>query len=180
MFLSTHYRKPMDWTEKKRQEAESTLLGWKQLIDEERDEVARILKGVKPPARILEAVADDLNTPLAITRLHALGKKAKQNLVAKAELAGALMFLGFDYEDDWSVSFGYSLGKILSDPLQLEEYENYLQKARDIAMKTKDFSEVDRIKNSLLAAGVEVRMSETEVTLDMTKEFDPSKLEALK
>ena len=28
VLLSTHYRKPMDWTEKKREEAEATLRKW--------------------------------------------------------------------------------------------------------------------------------------------------------
>ena len=180
VFLSTHYRKPMDWTEKKVNEAENTLLGWKRLIDEECDQVAKMINEGGPPASILEAIADDLNSPLAITRLHSLGKEAKQGLTAKAELAKALNFLGFDYRRDWNVSFGYSLDTILGDPVNLEEYENSLQEARDIALNTKDFREVDRIKRLLLAAGVEVRMSKTEVTLDVTKSFDPSKLEALK
>jgi cysteinyl-tRNA synthetase len=29
VMLSTHYSKPMDWTEKKREEAEKTLRKWK-------------------------------------------------------------------------------------------------------------------------------------------------------
>ena len=33
VMLSTHYRKPMDWTEKKRAEAETTLRKWRKLTD---------------------------------------------------------------------------------------------------------------------------------------------------
>ena len=32
VFLSTHYRKPMDWTEKKRREADMALRNWRDLI----------------------------------------------------------------------------------------------------------------------------------------------------
>lgn len=46
-------------------------------------------------------------------------------------------------------------------------------------MKTKDFSEVDRLKAALLDAGVEVRMSKDGVELIPGAGFDPAKLEGL-
>ena len=46
-------------------------------------------------------------------------------------------------------------------------------------MDTKDFSEVDRIKSALIAAGVEVRMSKDGVELVPAAGFDAAKLEGL-
>ncbi|HGG64763.1 MAG TPA: cysteine--tRNA ligase, partial [Rhodobacteraceae bacterium] len=64
VFLSTHYRKPMDWTEKKAKEAEATLKGlWEIVSDCEP-------KTVSPD--VLTALADDLNTPLAISHIYKL------------------------------------------------------------------------------------------------------------
>ncbi|NQZ73404.1 MAG: cysteine--tRNA ligase, partial [Dinoroseobacter sp.] len=61
VFLSTHYRKPMDWTEAKRAEAEATLRKWRGLAN-----------GVTPgdvSPLVINALADDLNTAGALTHL---------------------------------------------------------------------------------------------------------------
>ena len=58
-------------------------------------------------------------------------------------------------------------------------YEVLLATARDAAMASKDFSEVDRIKGALVAAGVEVRMSKAGVELLPAAGFDAAKLEGL-
>jgi cysteinyl-tRNA synthetase len=44
-------------------------------------------------------------------------------------------------------------------------------------MQTKDFSDVDRIKSMLMAAGVEVRMNKAGVDLLPSAGFDAEKLE---
>ncbi len=66
VFLSTHYRKPMDWTEKKREEAEATLRKWR-------------------------ALTDGLNTAGAISILHKLaGEGDAAGLLAGARMIGLL------------------------------------------------------------------------------------------
>jgi len=179
VFLSTHYRKPMDWTEKKAKEAEATLFTWKKAIDVWRSDIAGKFSGKNPPRAIVNAVSDDLNTALAISEMHALAKKAKNSIEAAIELAEALEFLGFDYQDIRAISFDSSLKETLGAPIDLEAYEQLLTEVRQKAMETKDFSEVDRLKAALVAAGVEVQMSKEKITLDVTPDFDPSKLEAL-
>ena len=54
-----------------------------------------------------------------------------------------------------------------------------LEACRSLAMKTKDFSEVDRLKFALISAGVEVRMSKNGVDLVPGPNFDPAKLEGI-
>ena len=63
VFLQTHYRKPMDWTEKKRQEAERTLAQWFKITENVDSDTA-------PSAAFLAALADDLNTHQAIAEMH--------------------------------------------------------------------------------------------------------------
>jgi cysteinyl-tRNA synthetase len=180
VMLSTHYRKPMDWTEKKREEAEKTLLGWKEIIDLERDAVADLFVGDNPPASVVNALMNDLNTSLALTEVRKIAKTATASLQGKVELAEALSFLGFDYTHSWQITFGTSLDHILGDQVDLVKLETKLSEVRSEAMQTKNFAEVDRMKEILRSAGIEVRMSKDSVTLDVTADFDPAKLEALK
>lgn len=62
---------------------------------------------------------------------------------------------------------------------QLVNLSAILSLARTKALESKDFSEVDRLKAALVAAGVEVRMSKAGVELIPTPGFDASKLEDL-
>jgi cysteinyl-tRNA synthetase len=65
--LGTHYRDPLDWTEDRLHQARQTLHRWDQAL---RDFHAR--DALSAPDTVLTALGDDLNTPLAITRLHEL------------------------------------------------------------------------------------------------------------
>ena len=158
VMLSTHYRKPMDWTEKKRAEAEATLRKWYRQAGEAFD-------NAKPYFGVVNALADDLNTAGAIAEMHQLSHANDQ-----PSLRASLKFLGLmgDKVPDWSV------GPDMSDAA--DKLFLAWQEARD----SKDFSEVDRMKTALVDAGVEVRLSKAGAELDAGPNFDPSKLEALK
>ena len=160
VFLSTHYRKPMDWTAEKARQAENTLAGFLGLT-------AGVEPG-EPDQRIVDALCDDLNTPLAITWLYDLAKRKDAET-----LRASLLLLGFDFstlESGWS---GNDLSRLL-DGLCFK-----LQQAREKSLETKDFSAVDAMKAALLEAGVEVRMSKAGVELSPKPGFDAAKLEGL-
>ncbi|WP_416368331.1 cysteine--tRNA ligase [Tritonibacter mobilis] len=169
VFLQTHYRKPMDWTEKKAAEAEKTLRRWRKLSDG--------VQPGKPDETVLQPLYDDLNTSDTIQRLRAMARAIELNLntpegevkltdfVATANILGLLQAgLG-----DWAAA----------PSVDLSAHEARLFKARQAAMETKDFSEVDRLKAAYTEAGLEVRMSKTGVELVPGAGFDAAKLEAL-
>lgn len=178
VFLSTHYRKPMDWTAEKAEQAKATLTKWKELTALLYDDVARSVSKDEVPEAIVAAVADDLNTSLAISAMHKLAKEAKDDEAARIQLAASMEFLGFDWTQRWTHTFGNSIESIL-DEHDLSSLEAKLSSLRAIAMETKDFAPVDALKTALLNAGVEVRMSKTGVELEPGPNFDPSKLEGL-
>ncbi len=178
VYLSTHYRKPMDWTEKKAREAEATLLSLKSLIDTEREFVARKFDGKSPPQAVVDALANDLNTSLALTELHKLGKIARTDRSAKVQLAEAINFLGFDYTHLWDVSFGASLGKVLL-PEDTEVLVHSLIAEREEARKSKDFARADEIRDGFDAAGVKVIDTKNGPQWDQSNEVDASILKAL-
>ncbi|CAN0094036.1 unnamed protein product, partial [Chrysoparadoxa australica] len=161
VMLSTHYRKPMDWTEKKRVEAEKMLGKWHRLIGNNSP-------GEVPP-RVLSALADDLNTPLAISELQ---KAASQGDV-QGLLAG-LNLMGLRTINTEMLNLIRE-----GEKERLDELAATLTGARIDAMETKDFSKVDRLKDALIDAGVEVRMSKAGVELVPGAGFDAAKLESL-
>ena len=142
VFLSTHYGKPMDWTDTKARDAENTLRKWRKLCD-----------GVRPSLvsqLALESIADDLNTAGAIAELHALASRGEADkLKATAGVLGLLQ----DQMGAWATS------------VDLSPWETKLTKAREKAMESKDFAQVDRLKSGLIAAGIDVRMSKSKVEL---------------
>ena len=157
VFLSTHYRKPMDWTEKKREEAEATLRKWRALTD-------GVAAGEVSP-EIIDALSDDLNTAGAISILHKLaGDGDAVGLLAGAQMIGLLT-------DD--------LGGWDRVSVDLSTYADRLASLRETAMQTKDFSAVDAMKTALTEAGVEVRMSKAGVELVPGTGFDAAKLEGV-
>jgi cysteinyl-tRNA synthetase len=84
--LRSHYRQPIDWTVRALEEAEKSLLRF-----------ARVT-GAAAPAReptpeLIEALADDLNSPAALAHLYALANEGRA-----AELRRNLDMLGLDME----------------------------------------------------------------------------------
>ena len=157
VFLSTHYGKPMDWTDAKAREAEKTLRKWREIS------AAANAPGEVDIA-VVKALSEDLNTAGAITVLHALASKGDAaGLRASAELMG---LLGKDM-GDWAAA------------VDLSGYEERLFSEREKAMETKDFSEVDRLKSAYQQAGLEVRISKTGVSLIPSAGFDIAQLENL-
>ncbi len=159
VMLSTHYRKPMDWTEKKRAEAETTLRKWYQQADQAEN-------GGTPYAPMIAALSDDLNTHKAIQELHQLSHADDVSA-----LRASIQFLGLmgATTPSWANAPAYDLRPLT------EAFMNI----RQAAMVSKDFGAVDAMKTNLANAGVEVRMSKEGVELLPTSELDVSKLEAL-
>jgi cysteinyl-tRNA synthetase len=157
VFLSTHYGKPMDWTAKKAQDAEKTLLKWRALS-----------AGIEPAScaasDVLSCLSDDLNTAGAIGVLHQLAAQADAaGLLAGAQIMGLLL----PQMGDWAATVD----------VDLSAYAAALETARVAAMQSKDFSQVDQMKVMLTGAGVEVRMSKAGVDLLPSAGFDATKLE---
>ena len=157
VFLSTHYGKPMDWTDVKAREAEKTLRKWRE-ISAEADSSGAV------DAAVVKALSEDLNTSGAITALHALASKG--DAAGLRASAGLLGLLGDDM-GNWAAA------------VDLSVYEERLYTEREKAMETKEFAEVDRLKTAYQQAGLEVRISKTGVSLIPSAGFDIAQLENL-
>jgi cysteinyl-tRNA synthetase len=143
--LHTHYRQPMDWTVRGLQESMGILDYWYDLAGD--------THGAHPADGFLEALADDLNTPLAITELHGLATQAHGgNSTAREELAASLEVLGlFQWSKEAWIASTRRVSEI--DPKKVDE----LIASRDEARKARNFTEADRIRAELRVMRVVVK-----------------------
>ncbi|TDQ77610.1 cysteinyl-tRNA synthetase [Dongia mobilis] len=147
--LSAHYRQPIDITREGIIEAKAQLDRFYGALAK----VADMAVDPAPTDHVLAAIADDLNTPLALSELHELVTKLNkatnetEKKVAKTELLGGAQLLGLLWQDPakWLQSGGSGI--------ETAEIEALIA-ARLAAKKTKNFAEADRIRNDLAAKGI--------------------------
>lgn len=167
VMLSTHYRKPMDWTEKKREEAEKTLRKWYLMVE-------NVPEGELSDS-FVDALADDLNTPKAITELHysAQGIDFEQKDIG--QLRAGLKFLSLLPEDL------HSWGKKTPMDSRADVLVKNLMSQRWEFREAKLWTEADKIRDALKDAGVQISESKDgSYKFEFLPNFDPIKLEALK
>jgi cysteinyl-tRNA synthetase len=146
--LSSHYRQPTDITRDGIGEAKTQLDRFYGALQKHTDIAAK----PAPSSHLLAALADDLNTPLAISEMHELlSRLNKANdpaaiRAAKADLLGAGALMGILQQDPvaWLQA---------ADGLDAAEIERQIE-ARKQARAAKNFAEADRIRNDLAAKGI--------------------------
>lgn len=145
--LRTHYRQPIDWTVQALEEAESTLLQW-----HESQADADASQAAETDASVVGALADDLNTPSAISELHRLRRTGDN-----AALGASLRFLAL-----WNPErFGPGRDKIAAAGMTDEDRRAIEASisARNAARAAKNWKEADRIRDELAAMGVVLKDS---------------------
>jgi len=179
VFLSTHYRKPMDWTNKKAESAKRFL---KNLYDDIEDfpELHRQRKLAtplpQPSKEVLEALADDLNTHLALSEFRKIVKATdfSKRPQALQVLADGLLLGFFSGKGKPKKTVATLISK------DAKEYIEYLIVERNNARSNKDFGRADQIRDLLAVADVHIIDGPDGSSPKIGPDFDPSKLEALK
>lgn len=134
--LKTHYRQPIDWTERSMEESRATLDQWYALTCG--------VPAKAPSPAVLDALADDLATPKAIAELHAL-KSHPDTLRGTLELMG---FLG-ESAADWA-------GRRRGNTVDVATVEALIAN-RLAARKGKDWALSDRLRAEIEALGVKLK-----------------------
>ena len=154
--LSSHYRQPLDFSKSGLDQAKQTLDRIYGALRPVQDAPTDRDQAKSPVNDVLAALEDDLNTPLAITRLHELAGTLNRadvggeqvRLGAALRDAGALMGLLQQHPEDWfkrpaandSASSDSDVDRLIAD--------------RATARDSKDFDEADRIRELLEGQGV--------------------------
>jgi cysteinyl-tRNA synthetase len=155
--LKAHYRSPMDWTLRGLEESARTLDDWYA--------VAADANGGQASNAVIEALADDLNTPQMIASLHGLRNKAASgNERDRSEFAASLRLVGFLSESaaDWKSRKQQASG------VDLQKIDNLISD-RSAARARKDFKESDRIRDELAAMGVVIKDSKEGTTWEIAR-----------
>ena len=149
--LKTHYRQPIDFTVKALEEAEKTLESWAELAGRHK---VSLTSGPVDTA-LLDALKDDLNTAAAFAVLSDLARKARINAQDAQQLVYCADFLGLNTRAWFSKAEKTEIkGDV--DPAWLAHVDELI-KARIEARKTKNFAESDRIRDELVAMGVQLK-----------------------
>ena len=133
--LTSHYRKPLDWTEKLLTDSKKMLDSFYRVEGE----------GAKVESEFLEFLYDDLNTAKAFAYLNELVKEFnKGNLEAGNKLAANLKFLGLK-----NLTMDEYFGRTNDN----SEIENLIEQ-RKSAKANKNFPAADKIRAQLTEMGI--------------------------
>jgi cysteinyl-tRNA synthetase len=153
--LSAHYRQPLDWSDETLESARrmlDRLYGAIRGIEVSADDRA----GAEPPAAVLAALEDDLNTPKALAEIFNLARALNKTedeaerlrfateILASGDLVGLLQ----SDPEEWFVGSDDSA-------LSASEIESLIAK-RNEARAAKDFAAADAIRDQLAADNVSI------------------------
>jgi cysteinyl-tRNA synthetase len=153
--LNAHYRQPLDWSD-------AALEGARSMLDRLYGSIRGIAlsdaqrRAANPPAAVIEALEDDLNSPRAMAELfsHAktLNKSTDEGERKKlaAEILAAGDLLGILQSDAESWFAGSADGELAADEIEV------LLKQRDEARANRDFAAADSIRDKLADAGITI------------------------
>ena len=154
--LNAHYRQPLEWSDESIDTARSMLdrlYGAVRGIPVEREERAQ----AEPPAAVVAALEDDLNTPKALAEMFTLARQLnkatdegeRRALALAIYAAGDLLGLVATDAEQWFA------GSHDGDSPTEAEIANLLDQ-RNKARADRDFATADAIRDKLAAAGISI------------------------
>jgi cysteinyl-tRNA synthetase len=153
--LGAHYRQPLDWSE-------DAVVGARDKLDRLYGAVRGIAltreekSSAEPPAAVLEALEDDINTPKALAEMFQLAKqlnketdeRARRELALQLYAGGELLGLMQKDAEEW---FAGSDDGVLG----AAEIEGLIEQ-RNQARANRDFAAADEIRERLASVGIAI------------------------
>ena len=153
LLLSAHYRQPLDWSDKELERARRTLDRLYGVLRSASEQFGPFTADPRPGENFLDALRDDLNTPVALAEFNRVARELAKaeteqaaqkyagELLADAKLIGLLQ----TSPDSW-------FGAGATDPDS--EAIDALIEQRNQARANRDFATADAIRDRLTAMGV--------------------------
>jgi cysteinyl-tRNA synthetase len=164
--LKTHYRQPIDWTVERLWEAEDQIVQWSFVIDDiveplNSPGLRQTSKG--PDSEVVQALADDLNTHMALAALLRLAKEVRSNFEKLPIFISSLELMGLMPERP------ANLNSDSTERRNLIEKVGPLIEARLVARREKNFHEADRIRDELAAMGIVLKDTKDGTTWEIAR-----------
>ncbi|MCW8964742.1 MAG: cysteine--tRNA ligase [Gammaproteobacteria bacterium] len=155
--LSAQYRQPLDWSEETLKQARASIDRLYNALRQVAD-IPPASGHSEPPAEVINALEDDLNTPIALAVLHELATElnkaqddeTKASLKAQLLAGGHIMGLLQQDPEDW---FRWQSDE---DDSLSDAAINRLIEERRHARASRDFQRADEIRDELLDQGIEL------------------------
>ncbi|WP_137154039.1 cysteine--tRNA ligase [Rhizobium sp. FKL33] len=128
--LMTHYREPIDFSSKRLKEAENLIVKAHEFMDG--------CPAGRLPAEFLELLSDDLNTPAALNWLFS----QRRGAFSRNDFRSAFEFIG---------------QRVFGEKQALSSEDHKRVAHRLELLKTKNFTEADKIRDELLAKGIQLK-----------------------
>jgi cysteinyl-tRNA synthetase len=153
LLLSAHYRQPLDWSNLELERARRTLDRLYSVLRVASDRFGPFAPAEEPGAAFLDALCDDLNTPVALAEFNRVARdlakaetpeRARElaaELLADAQLIGLLQ----QPADQW-----FAAGSSDEETALIER----LIEQRNAARAKRDFATADRIREELQKMGI--------------------------
>ncbi|WP_269582660.1 cysteine--tRNA ligase [Roseibium sp. Sym1] len=139
--LMTNYREPIDFSQRKLEEAENLLARWPEPVETD----------AAPASEVLEPLLDDLGTAAAVQALHALAVEAAKDPAKLPVFSASAALLGVHpVEVDLSG---------IDETAILAAIDRRLE-----ALKAKNWSEADEIRDDLTSQGILLKDSKDSAT----------------
>ncbi|UXX82099.1 cysteine--tRNA ligase [Roseovarius pelagicus] len=186
-FLLSHYRSLMDLSVKRRHEAAVAVTDFARMLGRGGEEMRNKLHATKPLPDVVDFLSDELDSVSAINAIREAGKNRPHDQDALKEhllaLYSSQRLLGFDLKDSPTAidaarekdEFRGVVIRAVNEVFALDDLSARIIEAR----KNKDFAEADRLRDALIAAGVEVKITREGIETTRLPHFDPAKLENL-
>ena len=153
LLLGAHYRQPLDWSDKELERARRTLDRLYGVLRNASDRFGPFVADDRPGEAFLDALRDDLNTPIALAEFNRLARDLAKagdqqqaqtyagELLADAEMIGLLQ----SAPESW---FGADSDEPDSEAI------NSLIEQRNQARAKRDFATADALRDRLTAMGI--------------------------
>ncbi len=160
LFISTHYHQPFNFTFEGLKQAKTVLDKFYNAL-QKTDDIK--IEKTAVDEKVLEALCDDLNTPLALSHLHEIvnnlnkAETEEEKRKYKSLLLGSADMMGLLYQNA-DVWFKQGANTIAEDEIE------HLISERAEAKKSKNYARADEIRNQLKEAGILLEDSATGTT----------------
>jgi cysteinyl-tRNA synthetase len=176
--LKTHYRQPIDWTLRSLMESDATMYHWFVKADDVYDQIVSrsLQRPLQVPSSVLDALRDDLNTPLALSQIHQIEAAMDAAFIAGEDsfyshaehFLTSLNLLGLTYDLSESIRQKRKQEREAKKQDIAAQIQNLIA-ARTAARKARDFKKADEIRDELLSKGIVLKDGPTGTTWEVKR-----------